>query len=65
MTYGCFDRGEYVTESSVQDGWNEDGTRKVIQIPFKMTRDCQYTFTELGQKDHGCVGCKWRHNEFS
>jgi hypothetical protein len=28
--------------------------------PFIFRSDCAYTETELGQKDKGCTGCKWR-----
>ena len=29
-------------------------------IPFVMAKDCQYTKSELGKRDAGCHGCKWR-----
>lgn len=32
-------------------------------IPFRMSTDCQYTKTHLGQIDPGCTGCKWRMEE--
>jgi hypothetical protein len=44
----------------VQNGWTDEQTRRMIAIPFTMTTDCQYTLSELGQKDEKCVGCKWR-----
>lgn len=28
--------------------------------PHRMTTDCQYTRTKLGQADAGCDGCKHR-----
>jgi hypothetical protein len=32
----------------------------VQQWPFIFRSDCVYTETELGQKDKGCTGCKWK-----
>ena len=31
---------------------------KVKNIPHTMTRTCQYTKSDLGQRDPKCVGCK-------
>ena len=69
MTYGCHNRKEYVTAVSVQDGWVHEyrhhkggHTRqaRMVASPFKMTPDCQYTKTTLGQADTKCQGCKHR-----
>jgi hypothetical protein len=60
MTYGCFDRAPFRPTVRVQQGWTADGRRKMEFIPFAMTTDCQYRHTELGQRDSGCDGCKWR-----
>ena len=27
-------------------------------IPFRMSPDCEYTKSDLGKKDKGCMGCK-------
>lgn len=54
---GCYNRGEFVTEFFVQDGYNADGTRKMVPIPFINTRDCQYTITT---PDTRCEGCSWQ-----
>ena len=63
MSYGCYNRKDYRPKLMVQDGWWLDGQArmaKVRQIPFTMTKDCQYTKTDLGQADEGCHGCKRR-----
>lgn len=58
---GCHNRAPYKEYVVVQDGWTQKGEiRYLISIPFPMTTDCQYTLSELGQKDEKCVGCKWR-----
>lgn len=31
-------------------------------IPNRFKKDCQYTLTDLGQADPGCLGCSWRLN---
>ena len=61
---GCHNRRPFRASQVVQDGWFIDGvTRiaKVIQIPFRMSPLCNYTYTELGQADTKCYGCRWRH----
>lgn len=63
MTYGCHNRKPLRDRRWVQDGWEVRGRSrepKVITIPDPMTKDCQYTHTELGQADPKCAGCKWR-----
>lgn len=59
--YGCYNRASYRNMLAVQDGWWLDGqTRvaKMIAAPFRMSPECQYTHTALGQSDTKCVGCK-------
>ncbi len=63
MSYGCHNRREYMTSVIVQDGWWMDGqsrTAKMVAKPFSMTKDCQYTKSELGQSDTRCTGCRHR-----
>lgn len=63
MTHGCHDRPAYKTATVVQDGYWLDGetrTAKLVSVPFRTAKDCQYTLSELGQKDKGCEGCKWK-----
>lgn len=65
-TNGCHNRPAFKRATVVQDGWFIDGvTRiaKVISVPFRMSPDCNYTRTTLGQADARCHGCKWRHEE--
>ena len=45
---GCFDRPPL---------HNPDWPGRA-QIPFRMSPDCQYTKSVLGQVDNGCTGCK-------
>lgn len=62
-TYGCRNRPEYRAVVVVQDGWYLDGTTRVPRmaaVPFRQSPDCQYTHSELGRADAGCIGCKWR-----
>ena len=59
MIYGCHNREPYKRFYKGQDGWF-NGKRVDVTIDFTMTPDCQYTKTELGRKDQGCIGCKWR-----
>lgn len=52
---GCWNRKDYKPEYRV---WEMvDGQQKEVIIPFKNTVDCQYTLSNLGQKDEKCVGC--------
>ena len=63
MSYGCHNRREYKPKVIVQDGWWMDGpsrTAKMVSTPFRMSGDCQYTKTDLGQADAGCHGCRHR-----
>lgn len=46
-----------------QDGWYLDGTTRVPRlaaVPFRMSPECQYTQSELGQADPKCAGCRHR-----
>lgn len=64
MTYGCHNRPPFRSVLPVQDGYFLDGVTRVprmIAVPFRMSKDCQYTHTSLGQADQGCAGCKHRH----
>jgi hypothetical protein len=67
MSYGCKDRPDFRTVFPAQDGYYIDGTRenatrtpRMVAVPFRMTKDCVYTTSELGRTDPGCSGCKWR-----
>jgi len=59
---GCFDRAPLKAHRA-RDGYWCDGqalTIKAVTIPQTMSKDCRYTHSELGQKDAGCDGCKWK-----
>lgn len=61
MTHGCHDRPAYKPATVVQNGWWSDGetrTAKLVSVPFRMAKDCQYTLSELGKNDAKCTGCK-------
>jgi hypothetical protein len=61
--YACFNRPNYRNMLVVQDGWFMDGhTRvaKMVPTPFRMSPECNYTRTSLGQVDERCAGCKHR-----
>jgi len=34
--------------------------RAPYKEPIRMSPNCEYTKTDLGQADARCVGCKWR-----
>lgn len=64
---GCFNRPEFRRVYPAQDGWFNDGTRenatrtpKLVAVPFRLAPDCQYTHSEAGRTDPGCVGCRWK-----
>ena len=64
MSYGCWNRAPLQPVVVVQTGWMmrspKDITRspRMTQVPDPMTKDCQYTLSDLGRTDPGCVGCK-------
>jgi hypothetical protein len=66
VTYGCHNRAEFADFHLSQDGYTSSrpdaNTRlpRMVKTPHVLTRDCQYTKTELGQKDAGCINCKHR-----
>ena len=56
----CFDRPPFRTFLEVQDGWNEDGTRRMKVIQFRGDMGCPYSASTI---DTGCTGCKWNQRE--
>lgn len=64
MSYGCHNRAPLRDSRVVADGWflidANLGKKRFTRIADPMTKDCNYTHTELGQGDAGCYGCKWR-----
>lgn len=64
---GCHNRADYKPSYWVQDGYydSEPGMPlaripRMVEVPFTMSPDCEYTKSDLGRADVGCVGCKWR-----
>lgn len=60
MTNGCYNADRSHKPVMVQDGYNADGSRRMVEQKFRFTHDCQYTHSWLGQADEYCLGCKWR-----
>lgn len=59
--HGCHNRPPYKTSMPVQDGYFMDGVTRaprMVPVPFRMARDCQYTKSALGQADRACAGCR-------
>lgn len=62
----CYNRKPFKRFFMVQDGWTEDGRRKMKRIPNKMSRRC-VQWEELGEAlkaaERGewwrCEGCHW------
>ncbi|MBA4215656.1 MAG: hypothetical protein C0449_21535 [Polaromonas sp.] len=64
--HACHDRQPFRTSQPMQAGWYLDGrtrTPRLVAVPFRMSPDCNYTRTELGQADERCAGCKHQHKE--
>jgi hypothetical protein len=47
----------------MQDGWSPDGTREMVLTPFRMSPVCEFTKSDLGKVDAGCIGCKHKEKE--
>lgn len=60
MTYQCHNRGEFAPSIRVQDGWENNWARRMVDMQFRLNPSCVYSTSELGQKDKGCDGCKWK-----
>ena len=61
---GCHNRADYKPSYLAQDGYydSEPGMPlaripRMVEVPFRMSPGCQYTKSELGQRDAGCIGC--------
>lgn len=58
---GCFNRKPFRPSFVAQDGNLEDDKsmfKVYVNVPFRMSPECNFTHTALGQADPGCVGCK-------
>ena len=58
MTYGCYNHPPYRAYYLPTGAPDTPAYR----IPHVLSTACQYTHTDLGQADAGCVGCKHRKN---
>lgn len=68
MPYRCFNRPPFRETFHAQDGWfHREGadTRlpKIVNIPFRMSKQCEYSLSDLGKADAGCAGCEWKQGE--
>jgi len=60
---GCHNRAPLRETVRTQDGWGEAGDTRIPAMrtyPVPMTKDCQYTLSDLGKVDSGCDGCRWK-----
>jgi len=58
----CYNRKPFADIRVVQDGWTEDGRRKMITIPDKMSKTCHQTQPPFGESfiwGWDCTGCVW------
>lgn len=56
--YGCHNRQPFTKSYTRHDIDTNTGEPMSVTIPFVMEPDCQFTKSELGEKDPGCAGCK-------
>lgn len=49
---GCHNREPFVVEYPLTGGG--------MQANFSAGKPCEYTKSNLGRVDPGCIGCKWR-----
>lgn len=60
---GCHNHEPFRTTMKVQDGYTEGGSHRIahmVEVPFRMSFQCEYQKTELGKADKGCTDCKHR-----
>lgn len=66
--HGCYNRAPFRDHFLAQDGsveWTPVATGQrlipvFVEVPFRMSPDCNYTLSQLGQADADCHGCKHR-----
>jgi len=56
MNYGCHNRPHLRATLEVQNGWNSNGTRRMVTVAVRSTPECQY---DLRHTDARCAGCRW------
>lgn len=57
LGFGCFNHPPRKDVLLVQDGWAEDGRRKMVFVPDLMSKDCRY---DLKREQPECQGCVWQ-----
>lgn len=63
---GCFDRKPFAPTQTIGRElvlYGETLVSHRVEIPNFTAADssCQFTKSELGRVDLGCIGCRWRH----
>lgn len=58
--YACKNRGEFAPSVTVQDGKLNSWAPRMVEMPFRMSKVCEYVKSDLGEKDKGCDGCIWK-----
>ena len=63
--YGCHNRKPLRGHCTYGIDWHEGHPLKAVRIEHDhvMSKDCQYTKTELGQRDPKCAGCKHKEKK--
>lgn len=65
--YGCHDRRPLGSVPiPAQDGWFVDNvtrTPRLVTLPFRMSKDCQYSRDEANRADPRCAGCQHHAQE--
>lgn len=60
--YGCHNRSPLGSVPiPAQDGWfvdNVSRTPKLVTLPFRMSKDCQYSMDDANRADPRCAGCQ-------
>lgn len=54
----CSNREPYVDSYDVQDGWHEDGRRRMMRIENINSKSCKF---DLRDTQPGCQNCRWQH----
>ena len=58
----CYNRPAYLSFLAVQDGWTDDGRKRVVLMPNRMSTNCASRLPPFGEallKNWNCEGCKW------
>ena len=66
--HGCFNRPDLGKPSMLHDGYLLATTipemrlarRRITEVPFVMSTECQYQFSPAGMTDKSCKGCRHR-----